>query len=190
MTRKKPSSILIVLIAVLMAIIAVVGYLVWVSKQPMSVRIAAENFAGAMVSCDGNVLFNLASPQEQSKYDANKLAEVCRAMRDDMLGGLELISANSNSDDAAQSGSAEARFRAGDGTEFDCGTDVIRHGGRPIGSVVLQMRFMVMRYIMAKHGGDVQTARTIFTKDYLNKFKEAGAVEIYLLPKNEWAEMR
>lgn len=190
MTKRKANRILIVLAAILIATIAVVAYLVWMSKQPMSVRIAAENFAGAMVSCDGNALFNLASPEEQSKYDANRLAEVCRAMRDDMLGGLELISANSQSEDAAQSGSADARFRAGDGTEFDCGVDVSRHEGRPVGSVVLQMRFMVMRYIMAKHGGDVQSAREIFTKDYLNKFKEAGAVEIYLLPKNEWAEMR
>jgi hypothetical protein len=190
MTKRKTNRILTVIAAALIATIAVVGYLVWQSNQPISVRIAAENFASAMVSCDGNVLFDLATPQEQSKYDADKFAKVCRAVRDDMIGGLKLISAVSTSKDAAQSGSADARFRAADGTEFDCGTDVSRHDGRPVGSVVLQMRFMVMRYIMAKHGADVQSARAIFTREYLDKFKEAGAIEIYLLPKNEWAEMR
>lgn len=179
-----------VILATLAVAGLVVAALIWIGLQPPSIRVAAESFVNAMVSCDEDALYELATPEERERYDRAALGRVCRAMRDDCLGGLELISAKSESPHAAESGDAEAKFRAGDGTEFDCGGEVSRYGERPVGSVVLQMRFMVIRYIMARDGADATTARATFTRDYLPKFQAAGVHEVYLLPRNEWWPMR
>lgn len=166
--------------------IGVVAVVIWLRQQPPSIRVAAVSLVEAMVSCNEDALYELTAPEERERYDRAALGRVCRAMRDDCLGGLELVSVKSDSPHAAESGGADATFRAGDGTTFDGGADVSRYGKQPIGSVILQMRFVVINYIMAKDKVDRQTAREIFNRDYAPKFHAAGAREFYAHHTNQW----